>query len=114
MSDTGDVTAFVCDVGLFEFNRVPFGMKNSGNSFVRAITKILRPIRAFTNSFVDDIAVHSDQWRVHLNDLDKFLLTMKRADLTLNLRKCTWAQSQAKFCGEIIGSGKRFADPSKL
>jgi len=74
----------------------------------------LRPIRAFTDSFVDDVAVHSDQWQVHLNDLDKFLLTMKRAGLTLNLMKCKWAQSQVKFCGEIIGFGKRFADPSKL
>ena len=71
------LTAFVCDAGLFEFNRVPFGMKSSGNSFVHAITKILHPIRAFTDSFVDNIAVHSDQWRVHLNDLDKFLLTIR-------------------------------------
>jgi len=28
---------------------------------VRAITKILRPIREFTDSFVDDVAPHSDQ-----------------------------------------------------
>ena len=35
------LTAFVCDAGLFEFNRVPFGLKGSGNSFVSAITKIL-------------------------------------------------------------------------
>jgi len=55
------LTAFVCGAGLFEFNRAPFGLRNSGNSFVRAITKILRPIREFTDSFVDDVAVHSDQ-----------------------------------------------------
>ena len=47
------LTAFVCDAGLFEFNRLPFGLKCNGNSFVRAITKILRPIRESTDSFVD-------------------------------------------------------------
>ena len=47
------LTAFVCDAGLFEFNRAPFGLKGSGNSFVRAITQILRPIRESTESFVD-------------------------------------------------------------
>jgi len=31
-------------MGLFEFCRVPFGMKNSGACFVRAITEILRPL----------------------------------------------------------------------
>jgi len=108
------LTAFVCDTGLFEFNRAPFGLKGSGNSFVRAITKILRPIREFTDSFVDDVAVHSDQWKEHMNDLDNFLCTIKEAGLTLNLKKCKWAQSQVKFCGQIIGSWKRFADTEKV
>ena len=48
------LTAFVCDAGLF-------GLKGSGNSFVRALSNILRPIREFSDSFVDDIAVHSDE-----------------------------------------------------
>jgi len=55
------LTAFVCDAGLFEFNRAPFRLKGSGNSFVCALSNILRPIREFTDSFVDYIAVHSDE-----------------------------------------------------
>ena len=39
---------------------------------------------------------------------------MKKYGLTLSLKKCRFAQSQARFCGEIIGSGKRFTDPEKL
>jgi len=108
------VDCIVCDAGLFEFNRAPFGLTGSGNSFVRVITKILRPIREFTDSFVDDVAVHSDQWKEHMSDLDNFLRTIKEAGLTLNLKKCKWAQSQVKFCGQVIGSGKRFADTEKV
>ena len=74
----------------------------------------MRPIREFTDSFVDDVAVHSDQWKEHMNDLDNFLRTIKEAGLTLNLKKCKWAQSQVKFCGQVIGSGKRFADTEKV
>jgi len=29
-------------------------------------------------------------------------------------QKCRIAESQVKFCGEIIGSEKRFTDPEKL
>ena len=40
------LTAFVCDAALLEFNRARFGLKGRGNSFVRCITKILRPVRS--------------------------------------------------------------------
>jgi len=49
-----------------------------------------------------------------MNDLDKFLCTVKAAALNLNLKKCKWAQSQVKFCGQVIGSGKMFADAEKI
>jgi len=100
------LTAFVCDAGLFEFNRAPFGLKGNGNTFVRAMSVILSSVRKFTGSFVDDVVVHSHQWKEHLE--------VKKYGLTLNLKKCRFAQSQVRFCGEIIGLGKRFADPEKL
>ena len=81
------VTAFVCDCGLFEFSRAPFGLKSSGRSFVRAITNILRPVRECVDSFVDDVAVHSNQWREHLVHLTRFLQAVKNAGITLNLKK---------------------------
>jgi len=108
------VTAFVCDAGLFEFNRAPFGLKGSGNTFVRAMSVILSSPREFTGSFVDDVAVHSHQWKEHLDHLDRFLAVVIKHGLILNLDKCRFAQSQVRFCGEIIGSGKRFTDPEKL
>ena len=108
------LTAFVCDDGIFEFTRCPFGMKNSGTSFVRAVTQILSPVRDIAKAFVDDVAVHSDHWRSHLVDLRKFLEIIKRSGLALNLNKCRWAHSQVKYCGKIIGSGKILADPEKL
>jgi len=108
------LTAFVCDMGLFEFNRVPYGLKNSGSSFVRAITQILSPIHDLAKSFVDDVAVHSDSWRAHVGDLEQFLKTILRSGLTLNLKKCRWARNQVRFCGKVVGSGKIFADPDKL
>ena len=42
------------------------------------------------------------------------LQTVSRAHITLNIKKCKFAQSQVKFCGEIIGSGQRRIDSEKL
>ena len=56
------LTAFVCEDGIIEFTHCPFGMKNSGTSFVRAVTQILSPVRDIAKAFVDDVAVYSDHW----------------------------------------------------
>jgi hypothetical protein len=39
---------------------------------------------------------------------------MKESGLTLGLSKCSFAKSEIKFVGQIIGSGKRRADPEKV
>ena len=75
---------------------------------------ILSSLRKFTGFFVDDVAVHSHQWKEHVNHLDRFLAVIKKYGITLSLKKCQFAQRQVKFCGEIIGSGKIFTDPEKL
>ena len=113
-SDHQWLTAFVWDGGLYEFTRAPFGQKGSGNTFMRAVQEVLRPIRQFTDSYVDDMSVFSDNWRHHLGDLDSFLQTIKKSGLTLNLRKCHFAKSEVKFVGHIVGSGRRRPDPAKL
>ena len=41
-------------------------MKNSGATFVRAIQMIRKPIKGIAASYVDDMAVHSDDWQTHL------------------------------------------------
>jgi len=46
------LTTFTCKFGLFEFTRTPFGMRSSGNTFMRAMQQVLQPIRKFTASFV--------------------------------------------------------------
>jgi hypothetical protein len=108
------LTAFIYDTTLYEWSRVPFGMRNSGCSFIRAIKKILHKIRDYSDSYVDDLAVFSDDWKLHLKHVEEFLRTIKASGLTLALKKSEFAQPHVKFCGHIIGSGTRTIDPSKV
>ena len=80
------MTAFVCMGRLLEFVWTPFGLKNAGHMFVRAMHAILRQIWDFTDSYVDDCAVFFDDWRDHLEHLDKYLSTMRHEHITLNLK----------------------------
>jgi hypothetical protein len=108
------LTAFIADGKLYEFNRMPFGLKCAGNTFVRAMSIVLQDVSEFTEPFVDDMAVCSNEWEEHLDHLIKYLETIKKSGLTLNLRKCTFAQSKITFVGHVVGSGTKAVDPKKV
>lgn len=51
-------TAFSLNGAKFEFNRMPFGLKNSGSIFQRAIDDIIRPfLGKFAYVYIDDIII---------------------------------------------------------
>lgn len=108
------LTCFICASGLFEFVRMPFGLKSASNTFIRAVSQILEPIKDFTEAFVDDMAVLSQSWEQHLTHLESYLAKIKESGLTLGLKKCSFAQPKAKFVGHVVGSGLIEPDPVKL
>jgi len=60
------------------------------------------------------MSVHSNSWNDHLIHLDQFLSIIHDSGLTLNLNKCTFAQSKTTFVGHVNGSGKIEPDPVKV
>ena len=108
------LTAFVTHEGLYEWVRMPFGLRNAGATFVRAVTGILQPLQDFAGSYVDDMAVGSGDWPAHLDHVDRFLSTIKGAGLTLSISKCEFAKPEVHLLGHIVGSGTKRADPQRL
>ena len=108
------LTAFVTHDGLYEWVRMPFGLKNAGATFVRAVRSVLRPINSFADSYIDDTGIGSDVWCDHLGHIRQFLDIMRQAGITLNLAKCEFAKSEVKFVGRVVGSGTHRPDPQRL
>jgi len=108
------LTAFVTHDGLYEWLRMPFGLKNAGATFVRAVRTVLRPVQAFCDSYVDDMGVGSSDWRSHLGHVREFLMIMRKSGMTLNLAKCEFGKAEVKFVGRLVGSGTHRADPQRL
>jgi len=54
-------------------------MKSSGATFVRAVQQVLKTLKAFADSYVDDMSVFSGGWALHLQHLDRFLQRIKNA-----------------------------------
>ena len=58
-------TAFICEEGLFEFIRMPFGLVNAGATFSRLMRKILGNLDNVIN-YIDDILIFTESGEKHL------------------------------------------------
>ena len=106
-------TAIITPFGLYEFLRMPFGLKNSAQAFQRLMNKVLGGLdRVFV--YLDDILVASANLAQHLDDLRKVLQRLASAGLCLNRRKCVLAADQVTYLGHVVDSGGMTPLPAKV
>jgi hypothetical protein len=93
-------TAIITPFGLFEFLRMPFGLRNAGQSFQRMMDQILVGVPA-AYCYMDDILLASPDHSTH-KDLRMLLAALREYGLVLNIEKCSFAQSAVDFLGHRI------------
>ena len=106
-------TAFVTHDGLYEWTRMPFGLKNAGATFVRAMKTIFHPVTVFADTYIYDMSVGSGQWPQHMCHVRQYLQVIRDAGKTLNLDNCDFGKPDVKLVGHIVGLGCMKADPER-
>lgn len=108
-------TAFVTSSGLFEFLRLPFGLKNAAASFQRLMELVLKDFRGKSCFvYIDDIVVYSRTEEEHLTHLQAIFHCLYKAGLTINLQKCNLMQKSLMFLGHVVSSDGIQTDPAKV
>ena len=75
--DDIEKTAVTTPFGLFEFLRMPFGLRNAGQTFQRFMNTVFQGlVMIFT--FVDDVLIASDNITTHLKDIETVLERLKQ------------------------------------
>jgi hypothetical protein len=83
--DAKEKMAFRSHRGLWQFWRMPFGLRNGPSVFQRVMQGVLAPfLWLFTLVYIDDIVVFSKSWEEHLGHLDKVLGAIASAGITLS------------------------------
>ena len=98
-------TAFICHVGKFQYQLMPFGVRNAPAAFQSIMEKALEGCRTFAHPYIDDIVVYSKSWDEHLVHLDKVLLALKSVGLTASPTKCEWGGKKMRYLGYLVDSG---------
>ena len=99
----GDIhkTAVITPFGLWEFLRMPFGLRNAGQSFQRFMDEVLSSLD-FAFCYLDDILIGSSSPEEHLLHLHLVLQRLRNFGLVLNMEKCELGQESIEFLGHRI------------
>ena len=95
-------TVFITPDGTYDFLKMSFGMKNSGATLVRGMRKILAGMNN-VDSYIDDLIIHTNDWKAHLQMLEEFLRRLRKAGLTAKPSKCVFGAKSVEFLGHYIG-----------
>ena len=94
-------TAIATPLGLFEYTRMPFGLRNAGCTFQRLLDNLFRNIPDVL-VYLDDILIASDSWDAHWMTVRKVLAVCESAGLVLNVAKCKFGVTEIEFLGHTV------------
>jgi Reverse transcriptase (RNA-dependent DNA polymerase) len=100
-------TAIVTPFGTLEFQRMPFGLRNAGQTFQRFLDSILANLPCCF-IYIDDVLVASVSHEQHAKDLRQVLDRFQQHGLVLNMDKCVFGVEQLEYLGhQVSASGIR-------
>ena len=108
-------TAFTCPLGLYEYIRIPYGLRNAVPNFQRSIEKCLGDLRhRICAPYVDDTLIYSKTFDDHLQDVTAVLQRIRKNGIKLNASKCELFRKQVTYLGRSVSSEGYKMDPSNI
>ncbi|GKV35504.1 hypothetical protein SLEP1_g43762 [Rubroshorea leprosula] len=110
-----ELTAFRTPKGIYCYKVIPFGLKNAGATYQRAMQLIFSDmLHELVECYVDDLVVKSKRRDDHLNDLKVVFERLGKYQLKMNPLKCAFGVSSGKFMGFIMRHRGIEIDQSKI
>ncbi|BHF78292.1 hypothetical protein SprV_0602140500 [Sparganum proliferum] len=94
-------TAVTTPFGLFEFIRMPFGLRNAARTFQRFIDRVLRGL-PFVYAYIDDLLVASRNAEEHKEHLALVFDRLDQFGVVINPSKCVLGVPSLDFLGHHV------------
>lgn len=96
-------TALTTPFGLFEFTRMPFGLRNAAQTFQRFMHQVCAGLN-FVFIYIDDILIASHDADEHRDHLNQVFHRLSEYGLTINPAKCVLGSTTIEFLSHEISS----------
>ncbi|KAK9011583.1 hypothetical protein V6N11_044430 [Hibiscus sabdariffa] len=108
-------TTFVTLWGTFCYKVMPFGLKNAGATYQRAMVVLFHDMmHKEIEVYVDDMIAKSRIEEEHIVNLEKLFRRVREFRLKLNPAKCTFGVTSGKLLGFIVSKKGIEIDPGKV
>lgn len=109
-------TAFVTPEGHFEYLKMPYGLTNAPVVYQRILSKTLKLLidTGKVLNYIDDVLILSNSIDEGLDLLRQVLICLTKAGFSVNLKKCTFLETQVEYLGRLISQGQVRPSPRKV
>lgn len=110
-----DKTAFSVPSGHYQYNRMPFGLKNAPATFQRLMNSVLAGIQNFRCFvYIDDIVIHGSDLDTHNKRLIEVFQRLYEHNLKIEPDKCEFLRKEVMYLGHLITDEGVKPDPKKI
>ncbi|CAL9000002.1 unnamed protein product, partial [Prunus brigantina] len=98
-------TAFMCPghIGAFEYTVMPFGLRNAGATYQRAMNSVFHDMIGHSlEVYIDDVVIKSPEEGNHISNLKRAFLRMRQHKLKMNPKKCVFGVQARNFLGFLV------------
>jgi hypothetical protein len=94
---------------------MPFGLKNAGATYQRAMVTLFHDMmHKEIEVYVDDMIAKSKDEENHITALKKLFERLRKYQLKLNPAKCTFGVKSGKLLGFVVSNNGIEVDPNKV
>ena len=111
-------TGFACELKLFQWKRMPFGLCNATATFQRlmaqALTSVTKKYGNLIMCYVDDVVIATPTLEDHIERLEEVFSCMKQAGLKCTPSKCEILRDSIKYLGRLVDKHGVRPDPEAV
>jgi len=113
-AESRPLTACCVPWNLYQFKRVPMGLAVGAQTLTRLLDSIFHDVKfKFVFNYLDDLLVYSESFEEHLAHLEEVMSRLRKAGLTVNPDKVSFAQGEISFLGHLVSSSGVCIDPAR-
>ncbi|MBW0548148.1 hypothetical protein O181_087863 [Austropuccinia psidii MF-1] len=103
-------------MGIYEYTRMPFGIKNAPAHFQRMMDTIFQEeiLEGWMVVYIDDIIIYSETWEDHIQYIDRVLIKCTPINLKISLKKCNLGQEEPLALGHKVSGLSLEIDQNKV
>ena len=113
--ESKQLTGFRTPIGLFQYTRMPMGLKTASAVFCRFLDSIVGDLRwSVALTYIDDVLIYTKNEEDHLKALETLFQRLQQANLTLKASKTSLTATTVPFLGNIVDQDGHHPDPTKV